>query len=167
MHPLSDQPVRLRTVQAVPTALIARSPLGLMARRGYRVGLLGLAIMIMSAVDLYLTLLYVTHTGMNEMNPLARAMMEYQSPALLSVWKGGTVMLCVGILLVIRRQRSAEIGAWAGVLLMGWLMSYWMLFIHETREMNIDVMHEIAAGDPTWIMMETPYRSRVGRIVID
>lgn len=167
MHPLGDQPDRPIAAHPLHTALIARSALGLMARRSYRVGVLGLAIMIMSAVDLYLTLLYVTHTGMNEMNPLARAMMEYQSPALLSVWKGGTVLLCVGILLMIRKQRSAEIGAWAGVLLLGWLMSYWMLFIHETREMNIEVMHEIAAGDSTFIMMDTPLRTRVGRVVID
>ena len=167
MHLCEDQPVSLRTIQAVPTAVLARSPLGLLAKRGHRVCLLALAIALMSAVDLYLTLLYVTHMGMNEMNPLARAMMEYQSPTLLAVWKAATVTLSVGILFFIRKQRSAEIGAWAAFLFLGWLMSHWIVFIDETRDMNIQAMHEVAAGDPTWIMIEVPARPIPGRTVID
>lgn len=144
-----------------------RLPLGLLARRGCRVGLLGLAIAIMSGVDLYLTLLYVTHTGMNEMNPLARAMMEYQSPALLALWKAATVTLSVGILLMIRKKRSAEIGAWIACLFLGWLMSHWILFIEETRGMNIEVVHELAAGDHTWVTIDASTRMLPSRTVID
>lgn len=167
MQPPPGQPGLLSVSRSAPARALARSPLGLLADRGWRVALLGLAIALMSAVDLYLTLLYVTHMGMNEMNPLARAMMEYQSPALLAMWKGGTVALCVGILLFIRKQRSAEMGAWVACLFLGWLMSHWIIFIEETRDMNLEVMHEIASGDPTWIMMEVPARTTPGRIVID
>lgn len=123
-------------------------------KRTFRVTLLGLTIIAMSSVDLYLTILYVTHTGMNEMNPLARAMMAYQSPFVLSVWKALTVAISVGILLLLRKQRSAELGAWAGCLVMGWLMLHWSLFISETQHMDIQIMHEVAVGDPTWVMME-------------
>ena len=126
---------------------------GQLAHRSRRVMLLVFLICAMSAVDLYLTLLYVTHTGMNEMNPIARAMMEYQSPALLALWKAATVGLSVGILLLIRKQRSAEWGAWAGCLVMGWLMTHWVVFIDETRDMNLEVAQALGANDPTWIMI--------------
>jgi disulfide bond formation protein DsbB len=128
--------------------------IAMFSQRTFRVLILVLAIAAMSAVDLYLTLLYVTHTGMNEMNPLARAMMDYQSPTVLALWKAATVGLSIGILMMIRKQRSAEIGAWAGCLVLGWLMSHWTVFIYETRHLNLEVVHEIAAGDPTWILID-------------
>ena len=108
--------------------LSAIPDLGPVARRAicsrpFRVIALGSAIAAMSSVDLYLTLLYLTHTGMPEANPLARAMIAYQSPFVLTVWKTLTVALCVGILFLIRHKRSAEFGAWAGVCVLALLMS--------------------------------------------
>jgi hypothetical protein len=140
----------------------------MMKRRSRRVMMLAAAIAMMSAVDLYLTLLYVTNMGMNEMNPLARAMMSYQSPAVLVMWKCATVVLSVGILLWIRTKRSAELGAWVGFFVLGWLMTHWVVFIHETRNINLEVIEEIASGDPTWVVIEPgtdPFRA--GQIVID
>lgn len=128
--------------------------ISIFSQRTFRVVVLGFAIAAMSSVDLYLTLLYVTHTGMNELNPFARAMMQYQSPFVLAIWKALTVAISVGILMLIRKQRSAEIGAWAGCLLLGWLMMHWSTFIYETRHMDIEVVHEIASGDPTWVIIE-------------
>lgn len=124
-----------------------------LGQRPFRVFVLVVAIASMSAVDLYLTLLYVTHMGMTELNPLARAIMDYQSPLVLVVWKTATVVLSVGILLVIRKQRSAEIGAWAGCLVLGWLMSHWVVFVHETRNFDIEVAHAIGMDDPSWVMI--------------
>ena len=136
--------------------------------RSRRVLALGLAIALMSGVDLYLTLLYVTSMGMNEMNPLARAMMSYQSPTVLALWKFATVALCLGILIYIRTKRSAEIGAWVGFLILGWLMSHWVYFIHETHNLNLEVVQELASTDPTWVVIEAaPREFRTGRVVID
>jgi len=143
------------------------SPLGLLAVRGHRVGLLGLAIVVMSAVDLYLTLLFVTQTGMNEMNPLARAMMEYQSPSLLAIWKAATVVLCVGILLMIRKQRSAEIGAWAGCLLLCWLMSHWIGFIREARITDLEIAQGGISSNPNWIMIDASADNLPSHTIID
>jgi len=140
----------------------------LLRLRGRRVILLACAIALMSAVDLYLTLLYVTNMGMNEMNPLARAMMAYQSPKVLALWKFLTVALSMGILILIRNKRSAEWGAWVGFLVLGWLMSHWVLFVHEMRDVNLEVVQEIASMDPTWVMIDAaPREFRSGRIVID
>ena len=141
----------------------------LFAHRPMRVLMLSVAIAVMSGVDLYLTLLFVTHTGMNELNPLARAMMDYQSPAVLAVWKMGTVVLSVGILLLIRKQRSAEFGAWVGCLVMGWLMVHWTGYIELSKDLNMETVVAQNQDNPTWIMLSTSVEAGtgIGGTVID
>ncbi|MFK7758373.1 MAG: DUF5658 family protein [Phycisphaerales bacterium] len=123
-------------------------------KRSFRVILLIALIAAMSMVDLYLTILYVTHSGMNEVNPIARAMMEYQSPAILGIWKLATVALGVGILAFIRHRRSAEMGAWIGCLILGLLMSHWVAYIEEHSRMTQDPIQINALGDPSWVFFE-------------
>lgn len=123
--------------------------------RSFRVIALSTLIVAMSAVDLHLTLLYITHSGMNEANPFARAMMEYQSPTILALWKAATVVLGVGILTMIRKKRSAEVGAWIGCLILGFLMSHWVNFIHEHATINDGPIMIEAMGDPNWVHMNT------------
>ncbi len=157
--------------QALPQTLggtLLERLIPFMRTRSRRVIILACAIALMSGVDLYLTLLYVMNTGMNEMNPLARAMMNYQSPTVLALWKLATVTLSLGILFLIRTKRSAELGAWVGCLVLGWLMSHWVMFIHETRDLNLQVVQEIASNDPTWVMIDAAPRGiGSGQIVID
>ncbi|MBO6512335.1 MAG: hypothetical protein JJ974_00030 [Phycisphaerales bacterium] len=121
--------------------------------RSFRVIALITLIVVMSVIDLYLTLLYITHTGMTEANPLARAMMEYQSPTILALWKAATVVLGVGILAFIRKKRSAELGAWIGCLILGFLMSHWVNFIHEHASLSDGPIMIEAMGDPNWVHM--------------
>ena len=123
--------------------------------RSFRVIVLITLITVMSIIDLYLTILYITHSGMNEMNPLARAMMEYQSPALLGLWKAATVVLGVGILAMIRRKRSAELGAWTGCLILGFLMTHWVAYINERARMTNGPIQIDAMGDPNWVYMDS------------
>ena len=160
---------------AIPVPLVPRATrmvrfwmMPMLRTRSRRVIALALAIVLMSSVDLYLTLLYVTSMGMNELNPLARAMMSYESPTVLAVWKFATVALCLGILFYIRTRRSAEIGAWVGFLVLGWLMTHWVHFIHETRDLDVQVVQELASNDPTWVVIDAAPRDfRMGRVVID
>ena len=153
MESVLDYPVRLIGNACFWVQDLASQVCALFTRRPFRVVVLSLAIAAMSCVDLYLTLLYVTNIGMNEMNPLARAMMEYQSPAILAAWKMGTVMLSIGILILIRKQRSAEIGAWIGCMVLGWLMVHWVGFInvHQTLDMELAQNQQ----DASWIMITT------------
>ncbi len=127
--------------------------------RSYRVIVLVALITAMSVVDLYLTILYITHSGMNEINPLARAMMEYESPAVLGVWKLATVALGVGILAYIRSKRSAEIGAWIGCLILGSLMVHWVSYIEEHARMSEDPVAIRAMDDPSWVHIDTGFLS--------
>lgn len=127
----------------------------MLLHRPFRVVALALAIAVMSGADLYLTLLYVTHTGMNELNPLARAMMDYQSPAILALWKAGTVVISIGILILIRKQRSAELGAWIGCLVMGSLMFHWQGYIETSKGLGLEMAEAQSRHNPSWIMMST------------
>ena len=133
-------------IRAIPLPFLDRS---------FRVIVLITLIAAMSMVDLYLTILYITHWGMNEVNPLARAMMEYQSPAILGLWKVATVTLGVGILAMIRRKRSAELGAWVGCLILGLLMTHWVSYINEHSRITDGPIQIDAMGDPSFVFMES------------
>jgi len=133
--------------------------------RPFRVITLVTMIAIMSVMDLYLTLLYVTNTGMSEANPFARAMMGYQSPTILALWKLATVVLSLGILVVIRTKRSAEIGAWIECFVLGWLMIHWTVYIETTSDQTHQIVQSEGSLDPNWIMIEAG--AGLGNLVID
>lgn len=137
----------------------------LIGTRSFRVITLVTMIAVMSVVDLYLTILYVTHTGMSEANPLARAMMGYQSPTILALWKLATVVLSLGILVVIRKKRSAEIGAWIECFVLAWLMVHWTGYIDLSAEMPDRLVEGDPRLDPNWIMMDA--EAGLGNLIID
>ncbi len=137
-------------------AALAGAAIRPFADRSSRVIVLLALVAIMSVVDLYLTILYITHTGMNEINPLARAMMEYKSPALLGLWKVATVTLGVGILSFIRHKRSAEVGAWVACAVLGMLMNHWLHYIEEYQRITTEAVTVEAMGDPTWVHLGHP-----------
>ncbi len=139
-------------------------------RRPFRVIVLSLAIIAMSGIDLYLTILYITHSGMSESNPIARAMMEYQSPMILGIWKAATVFLSIGILMMIRKKRSAEFGAWVGCAVMGMLMLHWITFINQNQDFDFEMVMAENKGNPDWIFMPGKMNSVAGEysaVVID
>ena len=129
--------------------------LSLFTDRSFRVITLITLIAVMSLVDLYLTILYITHTGMNEINPIARAMMEYHSPAVLGLWKIATVVLSVGILAIIRKKRTAEVGAWIGCIVLTLLMTHWVKFIDEHARLTEQPFAIDAMGQPDWVYIQT------------
>lgn len=116
--------------------------------------ILGAAIGAMSMIDLYLTLLYLTHSGMSEANPLARAIIAYQSPFILAVWKLLTVVLSVGILYLIRHKRSAELGAWVGAVVLGALMTHWTRYIDITEELKPNMAPIAQQMDENWVHID-------------
>ncbi|GJM20015.1 MAG: hypothetical protein DHS20C14_22280 [Phycisphaeraceae bacterium] len=132
--------------------------MGMIATRHGRIGLLIVLIAVLSAIDLYLTLLYTSTTGMAEANPLARALLHSGSPVDVALWKTATVGMCVGLLWLSRRARVGELGAWVAVALLAWLMVHWVTFARETHQMvtianavNYDFQSEL---DPRWVQFE-------------
>ena len=86
------------------------------------------AIGLMSLGDLYMTLTHLTQAGMLEANPLARTIMAYNSPALLSVWKLASVGLAVAILFWARHRGRTEIATWFCFLVLTGLTCRWMVY---------------------------------------
>lgn len=112
-------------------AVLDPHPLSL-RRRDVRVAALLVAIACMSLGDLYMTMMFLTHGGMAESNPIARAVMLHNSPAMLAIWKLATVALSVGILFYVRRRSIGEAAAWAGCAVMTLLTLHWINYINET-----------------------------------
>lgn len=120
--------------------------------------ILASAIAAMSAVDLYLTLLYLTHAGMSEANPFARAVIELQSPQVLALWKALTVSLSLGIFYLVRHTRSAELGAWIGVTVLGVLMTHWVHYINHTTTLRADHPAVAVQMDSAWVSLDPDAR---------
>ena len=139
-----------------PGSAVALDPLeAAAARRAWRVVVLTLAIVVMSAVDLYITLLYVRTVGMGEANPLARWMMQHFSSDMLIWWKLFTVALACAILLAARRVRVGEAGAWICCFVLVWLCVRWMTYSDEVNSLT-SVLHTLSEYDSAkWV--HTPH----------
>lgn len=124
-------------------------------RRGRRVVLLLIAIGLLSLGDLALTMNYLVYTGMAESNPLARAVIRYDSASVLVFWKLSTVACTGAILLLLRHRVSGEVGAWicAGVLV--WLMLHWQHYIADVSQVTACVAAERAEGDARWVRLSS------------
>lgn len=85
----------------------------------------------LSMVDLYLTLVFATNTGMIESNPIARAIMETGSAWGVVLWKFATVAVAVALLYRARLTRIGELGAWLCVAVLTWLTCHWITFSRE------------------------------------
>ena len=76
--------------------------------RGRRVCLLTAAIILASIADLVLTLTLLLNWGLSEGNPLARAVMSYQSPGMVVAWR--LLTLALGVMILVRlRKRPTDL----------------------------------------------------------
>ncbi len=113
--------------------------------------------MLTSIADLLLTLTYARGVGMVELNPMARAIMAYGSPALLAAWKMGLVAGACMIIFIGRRSRFTEVGAWIACAVMAMLTVHWLRYIHTAHELT-PYLEEVSehAGDRWVAMTPTP-----------
>ncbi len=132
----------------IPAFLCSRSfalpqehePTAVQRRRALRVWLLVATIIVLSFADLYMTLAHLGSAGMGEANPLARMVISYQSPALLSLWKCACVGLAALILILARFRRSGEVACWTCCCVLTALTIHWFNYSSEaaglTRQIN-------------------------------
>jgi hypothetical protein len=122
-------------------------------RRPARVIILLVAVIALSLGDLYMTLFHLQSVGMVEANPLAREVIDLKSPPMLAAWKLATVAVTVSLLLLVRRTRSGEVGAWLCVAVLTWLTLRWIDYSEALAELPPDVAVEVARRDPNWVAM--------------
>ena len=117
-----------------------QAPTAVEQRRALRVWLLIATIIVLSIADLYMTLAHLRSAGMGEANPLARMVISYQSPALLSLWKCACVGLAALILILARFRRSGEVACWTCCVVLTALTIHWLNYSTEaaglTRQIN-------------------------------
>lgn len=116
--------------------------------RSRRVLALLACVIVLSAADLYLTTTHLSSAGMAEGNPIARAIIAVNSPALLALWKVVTVSIGVWILFAARRSRAGEAGAWLCFGVLCWLMVRWMSYSDEIASLTAHLaqLPEISGG---------------------
>jgi hypothetical protein len=110
------------------------------------------AVVVLSLADLYMTLVHLLHFGMLEANPLARAIMEYGSPAALIIWKLLTVGLAVGILFAARARRTAEWAAAFCCLTLVCLTGRWISYNIQVAAIGLEI-HEARHDESSWVSM--------------
>jgi hypothetical protein len=125
---------------------------GTQYRRARVVGLL-LGIVLLSLGDLYMTLQHLTHFGMLEGNPLARAVMERGSPSELVIWKVLTVGFAVGIIFWARQRWAAEVAAVFCCAVLTWLTLRWVAYSDHMSDLTGELHSIQQSGDSNWVTM--------------
>ena len=121
---------------------------GALSRRGTRIALaIGVA-SVLGLADLWLTVHFMQTTGMNELNPIARAMVGL-SPAALVCYKLLCMLVNGLILTALRGRPSAELAAWACVALMVALTAHWHQYAGGA--------HEVASMDPAMLVADPTF----------
>lgn len=114
--------------------------------RALRVACMLVAIVAMSAGDLYMTMLHLKSFGMVEANPIARIVMEYNCGWLLGAWKFATVAVGFLILWTFRQRRSAEIGAIVCTAILTALTIQWIRYSDQAGH-ELPTLHALAQED--------------------
>jgi hypothetical protein len=98
-------------ITVAPADLLDRRP-DFASRRPWRVAQLIAALWVLSLADLFFTLWAHQFTPFNELNPLARALLDSQSFAGLVVMKVGLTGVGAAIFWCLRRYAKAELALW-------------------------------------------------------
>ena len=114
--------------------------------------LLVVTIIVLSVADLYMTLAHLRSAGMGEANPLARMVISYQSPLLLSLWKLACVGLASLIFVLARYRRSAEAACWVCCLVMTGLTVHWINYSNEAAAATQEIGNLLGGDRPAdWV----------------
>lgn len=108
----------------------------------------------LSIVDLDLTLVFASHTGMIETNPIARALMRDGSALGVVLWKCATVAVAVSLLYRARGTRTGELGAWLCVAVLTWLTCHWMTFSREASTMPSAMSSPWLTADASYVRLD-------------
>lgn len=122
--------------------------------RAQRVAMLLAATLAMAVGDLYMTLMFVTHGGMLETNPVARMVMALNSTTAVIVWKLATTLLGLGILFHLRRLRLGEMGAWAVFVALSALSMHWLDYSQESASICPELQVLSQAHDERFVTID-------------
>lgn len=121
--------------------------------RSVRVLLLAASILAMSAIDLYITGLYLATIGMAEENPLARMVMSSGSLGYLSLWKLLTVLPTLLLMVAYRKRFVMEALGWVACAVLVGVMVRWVQYSDEAHVLLIALDSLQNGADHRWVSM--------------
>ncbi len=124
--------------------------------RSRRVGLLIVAIIVLSLADLLLTLACLRTTGLLEANPIAAFLIrETGSVAVLIAFKALSVGICTGLLYHLRRHVEGEAAAWCAVIILVLLCFQWSAYTSwlPTAE-DVQLARQFNVGGGEWLRLD-------------
>lgn len=116
-----------------------------------RVMLLLLLVIILSIGDLAATIINLQSIGMLEINPLAAFIIRYSSTYGLIIYKLGSVMFSISIILLVRHRWQGELAAWIAALILIGLTVYWFNYTSFILEFNDTISLSEAQSIAGWI----------------
>lgn len=133
-----------------------RSPCSALNRlpgRQARVAALLAVIVVLSLLDLLLTLIHVTEIGLIEDNPVARLVLETGGPRLLIAAKLASVGFCTGVLFWARRRAFAELAALFGAVVLIWLTIRWGSYMRVFADVSASMEELEHHGQGAWVTL--------------
>lgn len=119
-----------------------------------RVLLLSFLIVALSIADLWITLTFLHTVGMEEMNPVASFIIRNQSPLGLVLFKFGSMMACVSLILLVRHRFQGEMAAWTAAAILTALTIRWSDYTAEAIRMQDTVSIMEAQNAGTWLTFD-------------
>lgn len=98
----------------------------------------------LSLADLGLTLHFMTTSGMDELNPLARTLAQFGPWGLVAL-KVGSIGLSTGLLWMLRNRSSAHLAAWLMLAVLVMLGLHWNRYLAEVLMHGFPVFDGSAA----------------------
>jgi hypothetical protein len=107
----------------------------------------------LSAVDLVMTLGFMTTIGMFEMNPIVHALTRTPCPAAaIALFKTLTTALALTVLYALRRRRSAVVAARLMACVLAWLTVQWVRYGTVMSDLDAATLVEVAR-ETNWVVL--------------
>ena len=105
-------------------------------------------VIVLSLIDLILTISYLTSVGMSEGNPIAAWLVtETNSIWPLALYKAITVSICVTLLYRTRYRSQSEVASWCAMLILVALSVWWNQYSRYQPYLPVSESHLMLVGD--------------------
>jgi len=122
--------------------------------RPRRVMMLLAAIVVLSLVDLVITIIHLRSVGMVEANPLAAYLIRTTgSWWALVLYKSATVAVCVLLLHRARRHIQGEVASWLALVILVGVSIMWHCYMRESESPEVVRIAQAVNGDE-WLMLD-------------
>jgi hypothetical protein len=123
--------------------------------RSRRVILLIAGIVLLSAADLAVTLVYARGGGMMEANPIALYLAKLTNSVwALAAYKTLTVTVCVALLFKLRKHAVSEAAAWCAVAILAGMSIMWHSYAAEVNDPDQQVLVRCDATSEHWLVLD-------------